>query len=99
PPTEYQGLPKFAIVNTPAPAPAPPATAEVAQSRPGTPATAEPSMADVQTVNNVPTPGASKVFNPDISVIGNFFGKAGQRNPYEYGAASDQVRQTFRLDE
>ncbi|MCU1350314.1 MAG: hypothetical protein JWO56_3344 [Acidobacteria bacterium] len=69
-----------------------------------TPATSAPapepgSIADVQTVNNIPNPGASKVFNPDISVIGNFFGKAGQRNPYEFGPASDQLRQTLRLDE
>ncbi|HWS72376.1 MAG TPA: hypothetical protein VN605_09685 [Thermoanaerobaculia bacterium] len=96
---DQQDLTKVDIVNAPTTAPAPPVTAEVAQATPGTPATAEPSIADVQTVNNVPTPGASKVFNPDISVIGNFFGKAGQRNPYEFGPASDQVRQTFRLDE
>src|SRR5205807_8888186 len=34
------------------------------------------ALTDVQTINNVPNPGASKVFNPDISVIGNFLGKA-----------------------
>jgi hypothetical protein len=97
PATDAEDLTKVDIVN--APAPQPPVSAEVAQATPGTPATAEPSIADTQTVNNVSTPGASKVFNPDISVIGNFFGKAGQRNPYEYGPASDQVRQTLRLDE
>jgi hypothetical protein len=42
-----------------------------------------PSLADVQTVNNVFNPAASKVFNPDTSVIGNFLGKAGQDNPYD----------------
>jgi hypothetical protein len=63
------------------------------------PATTEPSSAltDVQTVNNVFNPGASKVFNPDTSVIGNFFGKVGQINPYEFGP-NDQ-RSTFKLDE
>src|SRR5439155_24101237 len=42
--------------------------------------TPAPALTDVQTVNNVQNPGASKVFNPDTSVIGNFLGKAGQPN-------------------
>lgn len=43
------------------------------------------SLTDVQTVNNQPSTGASKVFNPDTSVVGNFIGKAGRANPYEFG--------------
>jgi hypothetical protein len=54
-------------------------------------------LADVTTVNNVPNPGASKVFNPDTSVIGNFLGKAGQPNPFEFGP--DNIRQPLNLDE
>jgi len=44
-----------------------------------------PSLTDVQTVNNAPNPSASKVFNPDTSVIGNFMGHAGPRNTVEGG--------------
>src|SRR5256714_1144643 len=64
-----------------------------------TPAQAPPpnALTDVQTVNNVANPGASKVFNPDTSVIGNFIGKAGPANPYEFG--SSDMRPTFQLDE
>jgi hypothetical protein len=58
---------------------------------------ASPSMADVQTVNNASDPGASKVFNPDTSVIGNFLGKAGQPNPFEFGP--DDIRKPMNLDE
>jgi hypothetical protein len=61
------------VPSTPAPAPAPVAAA------PAEP----PALTDVQTVNNAPNPGASKVFNPDTSVIGNFLGHAGQRNTFE----------------
>jgi hypothetical protein len=64
---------------------------------PTAPAAAAPSLGDVQTVDNVPNPGASKVFNPDTSVIGNFISKAGQKNPYEFG--SDNARPPFQLDE
>src|SRR5207249_8753061 len=55
------------------------------------------ALTDVQTINNVQTPGASKVFNPDISVIGNFLGKAGQDNPYEFGR--EGARPAMQLDE
>jgi hypothetical protein len=55
------------------------------------------SLADVQTVNNVFNPAASKVFNPDTSVIGNFIGKAGQRNDFEFGP--NDLRSPFKLDE
>ena len=57
------------------------------------------SLTDVQTINNQVNPGASKVFNPDISVIGNFFGKAGQQNPFEFGPDRADMRQTLQLDE
>src|SRR4051794_16164299 len=40
------------------------------------------ALTDVQTINNQVNPGASKVFNPDTSVIGNFIGRAGKANPY-----------------
>ena len=51
-----------------------------------------PSLADVQTINNAPNPGASKVFNPDTSVIANFMGKAGRDNPFD-------PRQPMQLEE
>src|SRR6266849_4299324 len=54
-------------------------------------------LTDVQTINNVQNPGASKVFNPDISVIGNFLGKAGQPNPFEFGRSDE--RPPMQLDE
>lgn len=57
----------------------------------------QPALTDVQTINNVPNPGASKVFNPDTSVIGNFLGKAGQPNPFEFGP--NDIRQPMNLDE
>lgn len=72
---------------------------EVAQA-PATPAAAPaaaPSIGDVTTINNPSDPGASKVFNPDTSVIGNFLGKVGQTNPYEFGP--DDVRRPMNLDE
>ena len=63
-----------------------------------TTAAAVPSLTDVQPVNNAVNPGASKVFNPDTSVIGNFLSKAaGHRNPYEFG--SNAMRPAFQLDE
>src|SRR5205809_37903 len=70
---------------------------EVAQ--PAVAATEQPQSAltDVTTINNASNPGASKVFNPDTSVIGNFLGKAGQPNPFEFGP--DNIRQPLNLDE
>ena len=65
---------------------------EVAPAAQAAPAPATPSLTDVQTVTNVFNPAASKVFNPDTSVIGNFLGKAGQENPYD-------PRSPFKLDE
>jgi hypothetical protein len=58
---------------------------------------APPSLTDVQTVNNPSTTAATKVFNPDTSVIGNFLSHAGQRNPVEFG--NDSLRPPFELDE
>jgi hypothetical protein len=52
---------------------------------PPAPATAAPAASEpppVQLVDN-PPPAAGKVFNPDISVIGNFLGRAGDENPFE----------------
>ncbi len=66
-------------------APAPPQAAPETQS----------ALTDVQTINNIPNPGAAKVFNPDISVIGNFLGKAGQSNAIEFG----EERAPMALDE
>src|SRR5258708_37560988 len=83
-PAPEEDLTKIGTVQAPQPAP----TAE---------ATPSSSLTDVQTVNNVQNPGASKGFNPDISVIGNFLGKAGQQNKIEFGP--DNARPPMRLDE
>jgi hypothetical protein len=72
------------------------ATAPAQPAAPGS-QEAPSSMTDVQTVNNASDPGASKVFNPDTSVIGNFLGKAGQPNPFEFGP--DDIRKPMNLDE
>src|SRR5258706_299938 len=63
-------------------------------------ATEQPQSAltDVQTINNVSNPGAAKALNPDISAIGNFIGKAGTANPFEFGPG-DAMRSPMRLDE
>ncbi|HEY3053862.1 MAG TPA: hypothetical protein VGK04_10810 [Thermoanaerobaculia bacterium] len=73
-------------------------TAAAPQPQPQAPQQPAPvSLTEVQTIANIPNPGASKVFNPDTSVIGNFLGKAGRPNPYEFG--SDSTRPAFQLDE
>lgn len=59
--------------------------------------TPPPALTDVQTIANPSNPGASKVFNPDTSVIGNFIGKGGQRNDFEFGP--DDARPPMTLDE
>jgi TolA-binding protein len=46
-----------------------------------TPATTPEPVIDV--VQNQAAPGAGKLFNPDIAVIGNFIGKAGEANEFE----------------
>jgi hypothetical protein len=50
------------------------------------------SLAGVQTVDNQVSPGAARALNPDISVIGTFFGHAGDRNEFD-------VRDPLALDE
>jgi hypothetical protein len=71
-------------------------TTEAAPAEAQTKEALPPALTDVQTVTNVSNPGASKVFNPDTSVIGNFIGKAGQRNAFEFGS---DPRPPFVLDE
>jgi hypothetical protein len=78
--------------STPAPAAVPDLTQVEVANPTEPPATA---LTDVKPIENVTAPGASKVFNPDISVIGNFFGKAGQRNELEFG----EERPSMRLEE
>lgn len=46
------------------------------------PAAAEPAVLDAQVVENPPAP-SGKIFNPDISVIGNVLGHAGDENPFD----------------
>jgi hypothetical protein len=67
---------------TPAPAPAPESAPEEDLTKIDV-APAEPSIATVQTVENQVSPGAAKALNPDMSVIGNFIGHAGDRNELE----------------
>jgi len=55
---------------------APPAATE-------TPAPAAEPEPVIDVVQNQAAPGAGKVFNPDIAVIGNFIGKMGERNEFE----------------
>ena len=62
-----------------------------------TPAPSPSELTEVATVNNAPSPGAAKVFNPDISVVANIVGKAGQQNPFEYG--EDGQRSPIGLEE
>lgn len=89
-PAEAEDLTKIDVA--PQTTPAQPASAPAAASA----QTAAPALTDVETVNNASNPGASKVFNPDTSVIGNFLGHAGQKNNLEF---PDDPRQPFRLDE
>ena len=86
-PAEAEDLTKVTEIT---PSAAPPAAAPEQ-------AAAAPALTDVQTINNQVNPGASKVFNPDTSVIGNFIGRAGQANPYEFGP--DNQRPPMTLDE
>jgi hypothetical protein len=83
-PAAEEDLTKVNIVNAP---PSSPPPSQTAAQPPAVP----PALADVQVVNNVPNPGLSKVFNPDISVIGNFFGHAGSRNPFEGATPAQQL--------
>lgn len=42
-----------------------------------------PEEPPIEVMNNQPNPGASKIFNPDIGIIGNFIGRIGDENPVE----------------
>jgi hypothetical protein len=76
-------LTKIEVVTPPAaPVTETPSPAETPAAATPSPSAA-PSLADVQTVANVPNPGASKVFNPDTSVVGNFIGHAGRTNAFD----------------
>lgn len=69
------------------------------------PADSAPSLTEVTTIDNVPVAGAAKALNPDISVIGNFIGHAGDENRFESlgiegGIAhGGEARGAFDLDE
>lgn len=94
-PTAEEDLTKVGVIGAATPTPSS-ATAATSTQTP-TQEPAPTALTDVQTVNNVANPGLSKVFNPDTSVIGNFLGKAGRANPYEFG--SNAMRPPFELDE
>jgi hypothetical protein len=83
-------LMKVEPLNNPSP---PEASATTGTAEPSTTA-AESSSGDLNTapVENPSTTATSKVFNPDISVIGNFLGHAGDSNP-------NDPRDTFQLEE
>lgn len=56
-------------------------TVSAAPQSPSTQAAPQGSLAGVDVVQNAPSAGASKLFNPDISVIGNVVAHAGSDNP------------------
>jgi hypothetical protein len=89
-PAAEEDLTKIGVVAPAAGAPAQPATAPGEQP--------QSAMTDVQTINNVSNPGAAKALNPDISAIGNFIGKVGASNPFEFGPG-DSMRSPMKLDE
>ncbi len=93
-PTAVEDLTKVETVQQ---QPAPPSATAATSERTPAKETPPTALTDVQTINNVANPGATKVFNPDISVIGNFLGKAGQPNPYEFGPGD--ARPVMQLDE
>jgi hypothetical protein len=90
-PAATEDLTKIGVV-APAPASVNAQQATASNEQPQT------AMTDVQTINNVSNPGAAKALNPDISAIGNFIGKAGSANPFEFGPG-DAMRSPMRLDE
>jgi hypothetical protein len=61
-----------------APAPEPPVQAAEA-----TPPAEQPAEPVIDVVQNQAAPGAGKVFNPDIAVIGNFISRMGDVNEFE----------------
>lgn len=72
-------------------APVTAAAPEATASAPAAPA-ADGTILDAQPVANADSGSSSKIFNPDISVIGNFIGHAGDTNPFD-------PRDTATLDE
>jgi hypothetical protein len=61
---------------------------DIAPAAPAEP-TSEPTPEPVvDVVQNQPAPAAGKVFNPDISVIGNFVGKMGDLNEFDERASA-----------
>jgi hypothetical protein len=56
-----------------------------------------PAIEEVQPVESGTSASASKIFNPDISVIGTVVGHAGDSNPFEFGP--EDGRGTFDLEE
>jgi hypothetical protein len=99
------GAPAPAASGAPAPSPAPtdaddltkidvPAATQQLSNSATT--TDQSALTDVQTVTNSVSPATAKVFNPDTSVIGNFMGKAGAVNPYEFPG---DRRAAMQLDE
>jgi hypothetical protein len=94
-----EDLTKVDVVQTPPAAAAPGAPPATPSTQPTPSSIDQPQSAltDVTTINNGSDAAASKIFNPDISVIGNFFGKAGGVNPFEYGPADP--RPAMQLDE
>jgi hypothetical protein len=64
-----------------APAPAP--ADDLTQIDVATPAVAAATEPPIDVIQNQPAPGASKVFNPDISAIGNFVSKLGDINEFD----------------
>jgi TolA-binding protein len=81
-----EDLTKIDVTTNPAPAttPAEPAAAAepAAEQTPEQTAAATPEPA-IDVVQNQAAPGAGKVFNPDIAVIGNFIGKMGDANEFD----------------
>jgi cell division protein FtsB len=59
------------------------ATPESAGSETTTPEQTPASEPAIEIVQNQSAPGAGKVFNPDIAVIGNFLSKVGDLNEFE----------------
>lgn len=87
-PAPVEPAPSDDLLNVePVPSSAPETAAAVAPEQ--TPAPADELPSDV--VSN-PAPVSGNVFNPDISVIGEFFGHAGTDNPFE-------PRDTFAFEE
>jgi hypothetical protein len=69
------------------------ATAPAPVAQPDTAATSSPAdnLGSVQTVENTAAAGASKALNPDMSVIGNFLGHAGDQLEDRAPAELDEV--------